>query len=103
MVAGVAGSPFHDDHTLPGTESQAVADKLASAEDQQSRDSVSMVFRTSDGDVTKRPEVEQPLGPERGTARGCVGAAAFAGDEQPQRGPYDRSRHRSTLDYAAAD
>lgn len=61
VVAGAVGSAFHDDHTLRGTESQAVADKLASAEAQESRDSVSIVFRSKGGAVPTDPGVQEVI------------------------------------------
>ncbi|MDP3969752.1 MAG: MMPL family transporter [Nocardioides sp.] len=61
--ATIAGSAFYDDHALPGTESQEVADRLEGAGD-RALDTVTVVFRveeTSAGGVDESPEVVEAL------------------------------------------
>jgi RND superfamily putative drug exporter len=55
LAAGAVGGAWHNDHSLPGTESQAAADTLAAAGSAQAGDTVDVVFADRDGGVRAGP------------------------------------------------
>ena len=57
------GNDYRDDHTLPGSESQAVADALAEQDPAQSADTIQIVMRADDlSDQSVRERVDAMLG-----------------------------------------
>ncbi|WP_203416614.1 MMPL family transporter [Jiangella ureilytica] len=68
VLAGVTalsqavGDDYHDEHTLPGTESQLLSDTLEDAAPAQAGDSVQVVLHAEDGVETHRERVAPMLG-----------------------------------------
>src|SRR5690606_33759138 len=69
-VSQAVGSAYHDDHTLPGTESQELRDIMAEHAPERSGDTVQIVVHDADGvaDAQTRDRVEGMLDDVSGLA-----------------------------------
>ncbi|MBB5789240.1 MMPL family transporter [Jiangella mangrovi] len=67
VLAGVTalsqavGDDYHDEHSLPGTQSQQLSDRLADAAPAQAGDSVQVVLQSDDGVETQQDRIEPML------------------------------------------
>ncbi len=61
VIAGIAGSDFRDDHSLPGSESQQVLDELGLTGDEAAADSVTLVVHDDGGLNESRPQIDRLL------------------------------------------
>lgn len=79
LLAGVVGSSYQNDFSLPGTESQAAADRLASAAPERAGDSIQIVVASDAGVATPavRERIDSMLG-EVGALAHVVSVAAPA-------------------------
>ncbi|WP_198663592.1 MMPL family transporter [Jiangella endophytica] len=62
VLSQAVGDDYHDDHALPGTESQQLSDALEDAAPAQAGDSVQVVLHDEDGVEGRRDRVEPMLG-----------------------------------------
>ncbi|RIQ20546.1 MMPL family transporter [Jiangella rhizosphaerae] len=62
VLSQAVGDDYHDEHTLPGTESQQLSDTLEDAAPAQAGDSVQVVLHDEDGVEAQRERIEPMLG-----------------------------------------
>ncbi|WP_203454198.1 MMPL family transporter [Jiangella aurantiaca] len=62
VLSQAVGDDYHDEHTLPGTESQLLSDTLEDAAPAQAGDSVQVVLHDEDGVEAQRDRIEPMLG-----------------------------------------
>lgn len=102
----VAGSAYHDDHSLPGTESQQIMDLFQAQAPAQTGATAEIVFKTESGLATARGPIDSMLAevrnqphvkavtspfdnPSAVSREGTIGYAAIAFDQESKELPYD--------------
>lgn len=102
----LAGSAYHDDHSLPGTESQQIMDLFKAQAPAQTGATAEIVFKTESGLATARGPIDSMLAevrnqphvktvtspfdtPSAVSREGTIGYAAIAFDQESKDLPYD--------------